>query len=64
MPFFGGKRICVGKTFAEYSLKVVIPLILKAFPKMEFENTRFYIQKPAINISIVKKPEIILNLHF
>jgi cytochrome P450 len=31
MPFLAGKRVCVGKTFAENSMKVVMPLILKAF---------------------------------
>jgi isoflavone/4'-methoxyisoflavone 2'-hydroxylase len=31
MPFLAGKRVCVGKTFAENSIKVVIPLIMKAF---------------------------------
>jgi cytochrome P450 len=38
MPFLAGKRVCVGKTFAENSIKVILPLILKAFPKMEFVN--------------------------
>jgi cytochrome P450 len=63
MPFLAGKRICVGKTFAEYSLKVVIQLILKAFAKIEFANTKFYDKKPAINIAIVNKPEIIIKLN-
>jgi cytochrome P450 len=31
MPFLAGKRVCVGKTFAENSIKVVLPIILKAF---------------------------------
>jgi cytochrome P450 len=26
-PFFGGKRICVGKTFAETTIRFTIPLI-------------------------------------
>ena len=62
MPFLAGKRICVGKTFAEYSLKIVLALIFKAFSKMEFENPKFYSKKPAINIIIVNKPEINLKL--
>jgi cytochrome P450 len=64
MPFLAGKRICVGKTFAEYSLKVVFSLIFKAFSKLEFENPKFYSKKPAINIFIVNKPEINVKLHF
>jgi cytochrome P450 len=31
MPFLAGKRVCAGKAFAENSMKVVLPLILKAF---------------------------------
>ena len=27
-PFFGGKRICIGKTFAEIIGKYVVPAIL------------------------------------
>ena len=26
-PFFGGKRICLGKTFAEVTIRFTIPLI-------------------------------------
>mmetsp|Transcript_25393 Transcript_25393/g.19133 ORF Transcript_25393/g.19133 Transcript_25393/m.19133 type:complete len:96 (-) Transcript_25393:125-412(-) len=34
IPFHGGKRICLGKTFAETIAKFVIPAI---FGKFEFE---------------------------
>ena len=30
-PFFGGKRICLGKTFAETVSKVVVPTLLGTF---------------------------------
>ena len=64
MPFLAGKRVCAGKTFAENSLKVVIPLIMKAFPKMEYVNREFYQKKPTNNVALQKKPEILLKLHF
>jgi cytochrome P450 len=31
MPFLAGKRVCAGKTFAENSMKAVLPLFMKAF---------------------------------
>jgi len=36
MPFLAGKRVCAGKTFAENSMKVVYPLIMKAFSSFQF----------------------------
>lgn len=30
-PFFGGKRICIGKTFAETTIRFTLPLILHHF---------------------------------
>jgi cytochrome P450 len=36
MPFLAGKRICAGKTFAENSMKVIYPIIMKAFSSFEF----------------------------
>jgi cytochrome P450 len=42
IPFLAGKRMCIGKTFSENSMKVVIPLIMKAFPKMEIMDPKFH----------------------
>jgi cytochrome P450 len=61
MPFLAGKRVCVGKTFAENSFKVVMPLILKAFPHFEFVNLEHYKLKPANNLSLDKRPEILIK---
>ena len=58
MPFLAGKRVCVGKTFAENSIKMIVPLILKSFPKIEFVNRDFYEKKPPNNVFIQKRPEI------
>lgn len=30
-PFMGGKRVCLGKTFAEVAIKFKIPLIMYHF---------------------------------
>ena len=61
-PFLGGKRVCVGKTFAENSFKVVLPLILKAYKDFEFVNPEHYHKKPINNISLLKRPEIKIRL--
>jgi len=62
MPFLAGKRVCVGKTFAENSFKVVMPLILKAFDRFEFVNPEHYKEKPVNNIALKKRPEVFVKL--
>jgi cytochrome P450 len=52
IPFLAGKRVCVGKTFAENSFKVVMPLIMKAFPRIEFVDPNHYKEKPLNNIAL------------
>jgi cytochrome P450 len=64
IPFLAGKRVCVGKTFAENSIKTIVPLILKAFHKIEFVNKDYYKVKPHHNIVLQNIPEIKLKLHF
>ena len=49
-PFSGGKRVCIGKTFAETAFKVVMPIILKTFGNKngkfgEFVDESQYIEK-------------------
>jgi cytochrome P450 len=63
MPFLAGKRVCVGKTFAENSFKVVMPLILKAFKRINFVNPAHYQEKPLNNIAMIQRPEILLDLY-
>lgn len=50
IPFLAGKRVCIGKTFAENSLKAVFPIIMKAFSKFEFVNKDHYKVKPVNNL--------------
>lgn len=53
IPFSGGKRVCIGKTFAEITFKVVMPLIFKAFSQDgkfgEFVNKADYHTKRHVN---------------
>jgi cytochrome P450 len=66
LPFNGGKRVCVGKTFAETGFKVVMPIILKAFCKDgkfgEFIEQGNYTQKPDLNALLSERPEILVKI--
>jgi len=62
IPFFGGKRICVGKTFAENSMKTVYPIIMKAFKSFEFVDKELYKMKPANNVLLENNPEIFIKV--
>ncbi len=37
IPFLGGKRVCLGKTFAENVFRFIFPMIINAFD-FEFVN--------------------------
>jgi hypothetical protein len=50
IPFLAGKRVCAGKTFAENSMKVVLPLFIKAFSGFDFVDKGLYASKPINNI--------------
>ena len=62
IPFLGGKRVCVGKTFAENSFKVVLPLILKAYKDLQFVDPAHYQQKPPNNVTLPHRPVIKIKL--
>jgi cytochrome P450 len=61
MPFLAGKRVCAGKTFAENSMKTILPLFIKAFSGFEFINKEHYINKPVNNVAQEKRPEIFIK---
>lgn len=68
LPFSGGKRICLGKTFAEVMFKIVMTLILKEFNNKEgklgeFVNKEHYFKKPFNNVGKPKRPEIFINVN-
>ena len=48
-PFLGGKRVCLGKTFAETTLKLVLPLYLHHFD-FEFANDEHKVKRPHYEI--------------
>ena len=50
-PFFGGKRICLGKTFAEIASKMVGSKLLNTF-EFEFLNKAHLNEKPVNHLSM------------
>jgi len=48
-PFLGGKRICVGKTFAELIAKFVVASFINRFPDLEFCDKEHYSRLPRYN---------------
>mmetsp|Transcript_30460 Transcript_30460/g.29843 ORF Transcript_30460/g.29843 Transcript_30460/m.29843 type:complete len:142 (-) Transcript_30460:20-445(-) len=50
-PFLGGKRVCLGKTFAEYIERYVVASFIHRFPHLEFEDKQSYERLPAYNLS-------------
>jgi cytochrome P450 len=60
-PFLGGKRICLGKTFAETVVKIVGPNLLYHF-NFEYVDETLYTNKPPNNIEMIKEPEVIVRI--
>ena len=63
-PFLGGRRICLGKTFAEVVAKFIIPAFLC---KMDFEMADSDMQKgikpkPNVNIAQEIDPVIMMKV--
>ena len=54
-PFLGGKRICLGKTFAENIGKCIIPIIISQFD-FEFTEKEMYLRKPGNSLVKVEPP--------
>ena len=60
-PFLGGKRICLGMTFAEIVTRVSAPLLIYYFD-FEFENKEYYEQKPEYNLSLFRSPVVMCRI--
>lgn len=60
-PFLGGKRICLGKTFAEMTSKIVGPKLIYNFD-FTFVNPEHDINKPSNNIDNMHEPEIFVRV--
>ena len=54
IPFYGGKRICLGKTLAENLTKLAVPLILSNL-EFSFPDEQMY-QKKAVN-DLMREPK-------
>jgi cytochrome P450 len=61
IPFLGGKRVCVGKTFAEVISKFVLPIFLTYFD-FDFVNEDDRVNKKPNNIAVNKTPPIMIKL--
>ncbi|CDW80978.1 cytochrome p450 [Stylonychia lemnae] len=59
-PFLGGRRICLGKTFAENIAKCVIPIIISELD-IKFKNDYHYERKPPKNFATEINVPIILS---
>jgi cytochrome P450 len=63
-PFFGGKRVCLGRTFSETSAKITIPIILSLFDfkfvdpideKRKLDNNFAILEKPKVFVKVIKR---------
>mmetsp|Transcript_30470 Transcript_30470/g.29850 ORF Transcript_30470/g.29850 Transcript_30470/m.29850 type:complete len:166 (+) Transcript_30470:300-797(+) len=46
-PFLGGRRVCLGKTFSETAIKVIISMVLQLYT-IELHDKDHYVNKPFI----------------
>ena len=60
-PFFGGRRVCLGKTFAEIVAKYVVVGLLSRL-HFEFEDPKAYHTKATLNVDMVVQPVIKLKV--
>eukprot|EP00347_Sterkiella_histriomuscorum_P023205 403335549 len=60
-PFLGGRRICIGKTFAEIVAKIVVPALMCRF-KFEFVDKERYQNKLPLNVDMVVQPKIMIRI--
>ncbi len=60
-PFFGGKRVCLGKTFAEAITKISGPNIIFNFD-FEFINPEHMHTKPPNNVVTVHEPVVFVKV--
>ena len=56
-PFSGGQRVCLGKTFAEVTLKFVLPLYYHYFD-FELVKPEHHKERPWVRMGTKASPEI------
>ena len=57
-PFFGGKRICLGKTFVETMSKIIGPSIIGSF---DFEFAEGY-GKPEVSLIQLQENKVMVKV--
>lgn len=62
MPFLGGKRICLGKTFAENMSKIVGPYILNSFDLTFVDKNHLTGRKPTNSVMSKVEPVIMVTV--
>lgn len=61
-PFYGGKRVCLGKTFADITVRFTLPLIFHHLD-FEFENPEYQQNnKPFYSVAGLEEPKIPMKL--
>jgi cytochrome P450 len=60
-PFFGGKRICLGKSFAELAIRFTIPLLYFHFD-FEFADPKLMHSKEQYGIANKREPSFKFKL--
>ncbi len=50
-PFLGGKRVCLGKTFAESFAKIVVAIITYNV-EFKYVNEEYMTKRPTINFTL------------
>ena len=61
IPFLGGKRVCVGKTFAETTFRFILPIILNSF-EFEFVNPEQAKNKQHNNAIAFTRPQVFMRV--
>ena len=61
IPFIAGRRICLGKSFAEIVVRVLTPTIVHLFD-FEFVNPEHMVNKPGNSLADVKEPVIMMKI--
>ena len=60
-PFFGGKRICLGKTLAEFMTTFTLPLVMHHL-NFEYVNPEHVTRKPNFQIASSQAPVIPMRI--
>lgn len=60
-PFLGGKRICLGKTFAEITTRLTVPILMHSL-NFEYVEKAHYESKPKYTIGMMGIKKIMLKV--